>query len=209
MRKLLIGVVAILLGAGISFALLFHSPAPPKTPLAFVAPPPVEQGFHAVNVTTRQINSDIVSFRTWMDQGQMVKALRSTDAIAKPAQIDYLSGTWPAVGAVRRVRLEDGHYVLEQVLVNEFPGVFRYQVWGFTNAAGNLVKYAVGEFRYVALAADKTQFTWTYRMRPRSALLRPIINNFVANRFAPFMEGGMQGVAAGAPQLRSDQSLKM
>jgi hypothetical protein len=89
--------------------------------------------------------------------------------------------------------------VLERVLVNEFPGLFRYQVWGFTNVAGNLVKYAVGEFRYVAVGADKTQFTWTYRMRPRSVLLRPVINSFVANRFAPFMEGGMEGVAAVAP----------
>jgi hypothetical protein len=193
-RVLISMAVMLVLVAGVAMV-LFRSPAPPATPIAMSTPPDVETGFHAVNVVSRDFDVEVSAFRRWMDQGQMVKALQSTESIAKPAEIVYLSGSWPAVGAVRRVKLEDGHYVLERVLASEFPGLFRYQVWGFTNSAGNLVKYATGEFRYTSIGPNRTQFTWTYSLRPKSALLRPVLNNFVHNQFAPFMQGGITGLS--------------
>jgi hypothetical protein len=202
-RILIIGAAVMLILAATGFA-LFRAPAPPALPIGMSLPPSIESGYHAVTKTERTFDLEINQFRRWMDQGQMVKALRSSDAIAKPAEITYLSGKWPGVGAVRRVQLEDGHYVLERVLANEFPGLFRYQVWGFTNSAGNLVKYAVGEFRFNARDDGKTQFIWTYQMRPKSVFLRPVLNNFVKTRFAPFMKGGMDGLAPPAqPAPRS------
>lgn len=175
MKRTLIALsVILLLMAGVTVA-LFRSPEPPATPIAMSPPPAVEEGFHATNTISRDYDVEVTVFRRWMDQGQMVKALRSTGAVAKPAEITYLSGNWPQVGAVRRVKLEDGHYVLERVLASEFPSLFRYQVWGFTNSAGNLVKYATGELRYAPLGGGKTRFTWTYRLRPRSILLRPVV----------------------------------
>ena len=183
--------VFLLLAASIAAA-LFRPLAPPATPVAMSTPPEVEEGFHAVNSVSRIFDVEVGALRRWMDEGQMVKVLRSTEAVARPAEVTYLAGKWPELGAVRRVKLEDGHYVLERVLASKFPGVFRYQVWGFTGSAGSLVKYATGEFRYVSLGATRTRLTWTYRLRPKSILLRSVLDNFLRNRFASFMSQGVE-----------------
>jgi hypothetical protein len=191
-KRFWIALIVFLALAVAAAALLFRTPALPAKPVAMSAPPPLEDGYHAVNTVSSTFSVEVGAFRRWMDEGQVVKALQSTDTVAKPAEIAYLSGKWPEVGAVRRVKLEDGHYVLERVLASEFPGLFRYQVWGFTSSAGNLVKYATGEFRYVPIGSAQTRFTWTYRLRPKSILLRPMLDSFLRNRFAPFMEGGVK-----------------
>ncbi|WP_299543666.1 SRPBCC family protein [Phenylobacterium sp.] len=77
-------------------------------------------------------------------------------------------GPWGVPGARRIVHLSDGAGATEQVL-EMIPGErFRYQVWDYTTAAARPIAYAIGEFRYVALDAGRTEVVWTYAFRLRA-----------------------------------------
>lgn len=77
-------------------------------------------------------------------------------------------GEWGEPGARRMVHLSDGASATEQILEN-IPGErFRYQVWDYTTAAARPIAYAIGEFRYLPLAGDRTEVVWTYAFRLRS-----------------------------------------
>ncbi|THD60561.1 SRPBCC family protein [Phenylobacterium sp.] len=76
-------------------------------------------------------------------------------------------GPWGAVGGRRHVHLSDGSQTTEQVL-EAIPGErFRYEVWDYSTAAAKPIAYALGEFRFVALAGGRTEIVWTYAFRLR------------------------------------------
>jgi Polyketide cyclase / dehydrase and lipid transport len=170
---------------------------PPMPPdLAMSPAPALEEGHHSTHISTRRINVDAAELWGWVDGGAMLAALESRPPVSKPARVEEMSGKWPETGAVRRVQLEDGNYVLERVLEYRPPELMRYQVWAFTTSAAAQVDYAVGEFRVSSAESGGSDFTWTYRMRAKSALARPFIDGFVRDRFAPFMDNGVQRLKA-------------
>ena len=77
-------------------------------------------------------------------------------------------GEWGGAGARRMVHLSDGASATEQILENVPGERFRYQVWDYTTAAARPIAYAIGEFRYLPLAGDRTEVVWTYAFRLRS-----------------------------------------
>ena len=77
-------------------------------------------------------------------------------------------GEWGPAGSRRVVHLSDGGSATEQIL-EYVPGVrFRYQVWDYTTAAARPIAYAIGEFRYLPFAGNRTEVVWTYAFRLRS-----------------------------------------
>ena len=136
--------------------------------------------------------------------GPVVKAFQETDQIKKPVEAVYFEGDWPEVGARRRVRLSDGHYALERVIINEPQGRFAYQIWGYTTKTGNNVDYIIGDQRFEALTPSEerpdggSRMTWSYHVRPNAAWKRPLIQSFVDGNVAPFLDGAMERVAADA-----------
>lgn len=162
-------ILTALLLAVLGVGYLFAPPSVPDRPPVLSAPPSIEVGYHAEHNVARTFASDIAPFRVWMDKGQMMNALQSAEGVAKPVAVNYISGQGPATGAVRRVQLEDGHFAFERVIENRFPEMFRYQIWGFTNGASRVARYAVGEFAYSQVKGG-TKLTWRYRIRrsPRS-----------------------------------------
>jgi len=77
-------------------------------------------------------------------------------------------GEWGRAGSRRVVHLSDGGSATEQVL-EYVPGErFRYQVWDYTTAAARPIAYAIGEFRYLPFAGNRTEVVWTYAFRLRS-----------------------------------------
>ncbi len=177
---------------------------PPEIPPALTAPPVIEEGFHATYQTTRVFNAPLTPLRNWIDAEQrIVGAMEETAQIKKPVDAVVLSGEWPEAGSARRLEFSDGHYVFERVLVNDFPHLFRYQVWGYTSSAGDNLAYAIGEQRWRVTDEGQSALTWTYRLRPKSRLRAPFIRFFVRNDMRPLMDNALDKVKAEADETFS------
>lgn len=175
-----------------------QSIAPPSAPPAYDQPAPaMVEGPHARHSTTRTINADAATVRTWIEQGRMMEVLNSTPRVSKPASADMLAGVWPQEGAVRRVRQEDGHYVAERIVSRNAEG-FVYQIWAPTTAAGRNILYGRCEFRVTAREDGRSDLTWTYALKAKHFWAQPFVDAFVRDHFAPFMEAGMDAFAASA-----------
>jgi predicted small lipoprotein YifL len=165
-------------------------PPQPPDPAAFPAPE-IVAGAYAEHVAEKSLAAPPAEVFGWLGVGGMIDALQSVPPVSKPIEVTPLSGTWPERGAVRRVRLEDGNFALERVVVYEPPNRMQYQVWAFTTPAASQVSYALGEFRADPAPDGGTAFTWTYRMRAKSMIAQPFVGGFVRDRFAPFMNNGV------------------
>lgn len=110
-----------------------------------------------------------------------------------------MSPDWPDAGAGRQVLLSDGHQAAEVLLAVDGPGSFTYQVWGFTNAAGNLADYAIGQFE-VRPVDGGSELTWTYTFAPRSSWTRIPLSFFVATQWSGYMTRALNNLAEGAEQ---------
>ena len=105
--------------------------------------------------------------------------------------------------------LDDGHYTAEEILVDQ-PDRFGYMVSGYTGYRGLMIDHAIGDFRY-ADEGGKTRLEWTYSFRPRFALVRPFLSNFVNGTWADLMrrtltamrEGGERDAAKPVRRARS------
>jgi hypothetical protein len=104
----------------------------------------------------------------WNMAQKLEDNLPATDALPGVVGTTQLTpGAWGVPGARRIVHLSDGGSATEQIL-ELIPGErFRYQVWDYTTAAARPIAYAIGEFRYVALDARRTEIVWTYAFRLR------------------------------------------
>jgi|GEM_PF-4526786 len=129
---------------------------------------------------------------------RFVSVMEETENIKKPIETVYLSGDWPNEGAVRRVKLSDGHYTFERVIVNNLPDQFQYQIWGFTTKAGQNLEYTLGTQYWEVIDGDRTQLTWSYELLPNSGFKRGFVQNFVDSDIKPFLDGAVERVAANA-----------
>ncbi|MEL6363102.1 MAG: hypothetical protein AAFR21_18710, partial [Pseudomonadota bacterium] len=105
-----------------------------------------------------------------------------------------------------RLEFSDGHYTLEQVLENDFPTLFRYQVWDFTAAAGNNLEYAVGQQAWEVLPDGRSKLTWTYSLKPNAGYKRFFVQRFVNNDMRPLMENALDVVKAQADEAFSEDA---
>lgn len=112
----------------------------------------------------------------------------------QPLVGDWIPGD--RVGDRRWVRFEDGHYLAEEVLVDD-PEVFRYQVWGFTSMQRFVVQHGVAEFRYEP-DGDGTLLSWTYSFLPTSPLLSGAVQGFLDSTMTPMMQSTLAGLRAHA-----------
>jgi hypothetical protein len=133
----------------------------------------------------------------WMRENELVNFLKASGSIPAIESTTPLSGDWFAAGAKRRVNLAGGHTAVERIL--EFgPRGFRYQVWGFTTPVRYLLDQAVGEIRYEADGLNRSRLVWTYTLVPRTFFTRPLVERFMRDEFAPFMNRGLADMAAAA-----------
>lgn len=174
--------------------------APPSEPPTYTGDvPAITKGRYAVYETERVFNAPLEPLRIFLADGnKIIAAMEETDNIKKPIDAVVLSGTWPEDGAVRRLEFSDGHYTLERVIENDFPTLFRYQVWNFTTAAGNNLDYALGAQVWEALPDDQSKLTWTYSLRPNAGYKRFFVQRFVDNDMRPLMDNALDAVKAQA-----------
>ena len=161
----------------------------------YLATPPAlaTDKLYQTNRVSAAVPGNISDVRAFIDANPITDFVATTEAIPSIEGITVLSGTWPEVGAVRRVDLEGGHYVLERVLVNKADN-FVYQIWNITAPAGRFIDHIKGEFRYIQ-EGDTTQITWDYNIKPAAFFARPFIRRYLDRDFAPFMQAGMTGLA--------------
>ena len=149
--------------------------APPDGPPAVTPPPEVSTEGAVVIETTATVPMDLATFRAFLVDNPLIGFLAPVDDLAPPVEARVLDGNWPDAGAVRWLRLEDGHYVIERILENELE-LFRYQIWVITNAAGRAVEQIVGEQTFTDVGDGRTRFDWTYAIKPRNGLARFFVN---------------------------------
>lgn len=157
--------------------------------------PEITGGPYATYQTVRVFEAPLMPLRQWIDEGgRIVAAMEETDNIKKPVASVTLHGTWPETGSVRRLEMSDGNFVLEKVLENDFPDLFRYQVWNFTAPAGRNIAYAIAQQEWTTLEDGRSELTWTYSLRPRLALMQPFVQRFVRNDMQPLMNDALDVV---------------
>ena len=170
--------------------------APPDTPPDYTdAAPEITDGKYATYETERIFNAPLAPLRRFIEDGnKIVAAMEETDNIKKPVDVVVLSGIWPEENSVRRLEFSDGHYTLERVLENDFPTLFRYQVWGYTSAAGNNLDYALGQQAWEELPDGRSKLTWTYSLRANAGYKHFFIRRFVNNDMRPLMDNALDKV---------------
>lgn len=117
-----------------------------------------------------------------------------------------LIGDWTPgdrVGDRRWVRFEDGHYLAEEVLIDD-PNVFRYQIWGFTrNVQRFSIQHGVAEFRYEPEGGG-TRLSWTYSLLPTTSLLSGPVQSFLDSTMTPMMIATLDGTREHAEATAQD-----
>lgn len=170
--------------------------APPSAPPIYQGTAPiVKEGRYAVYETERVFNAPLEPLRAFIeDSNKIVSAMEETENIKKPVDVVVLSGTWPEEGSVRRIEFSDGHYTLERVLKNDFPTLFRYQVWDFTAASGQHLDYALGQQAWEVLPNRQSRLKWTYKLRPNASFKKSIAQRFINSDMKPLMENALDVV---------------
>ena len=172
---------------------------PPETPPAYSEPPPLADDGYVTVVTSAEIPMSVSDLRAFLIDRPFITFLEATESISPHVSEQPLSGEWLTPGAVRRLQLADGHYVIERVLENE-PELFSYQAWVFTNAAARGVNHIFGEQRFIALSPEQTRFEWTYNVKPKSAVTAFFVRRQVPE-LTQFMDVGTQAMAAAAAEV--------
>lgn len=182
-----------------SLVLAACSATPPSVAPELSNPPAIVQDDNYItHITKRTIQWDRVQFRRWLETNQLVSFFPKDKGIAGVKSTAPMRGTWGQNGAIRRVSLDDGHYAFDLILNNQYPDVFQYQVFGFTNEASRVTEYVRAELKYIEDKPGVTTLQWTYSLRPKSTLTRPLLNSFVQNKLIPYMEEGMDNMAKAA-----------
>lgn len=188
---------ALLLTALLMIGCAETSPPPAEAPDASSTPPLVTDGAYAEYSTKRVFDAPLEPLRRWIEaENRIVAAMDETDRIKKPVDVTVISGNWAEVGSVRRLKFSDGHFVLERVLVNDFPNIFRYQVWHYTNDAGKNLEYAIGQQSWRTLDDGQSELTWTYKLKPNAEYKRFFVQRFVDSDMRPLMDNALDKVQA-------------
>ncbi len=165
--------------------------AHPNSPDPNAPRPPVDQRGFVRHTETTVVHVPMDALTKWRRSVSLESILHGTKRIPGVDHTVMIRGVWDETGARRRVFLKDGNTTIEEVLVNQRPGLFQYEVWGFTNRARFLTDYAVGEFQYRAVQSG-TEVQWTYSFHKRSWLMTPVVSWVVQNDFAEFMRSTLQ-----------------
>ncbi len=196
LQKVTVSSVAILLAA------CAGTIPPPSVPPEYQEnAPELKTSGHVVHTTSAEFNAPKAEIIAWISDGsKLVSAMEETDQIKKPIDITYLHGDWPDPGAVRRVEMSDGHYVLERVIENDLPHYFSYQIWNFTASAGRNLDYAFGEQKWMDSQEGGTELIWSYSVMPNARIKEPFVASFVRKNVGPFMDNALLKVKAQADE---------
>ena len=169
--------------------------APPDTPPEWSPPPEVATEGFLTAYAEEEINLSVPQLRKFMEKQPLITFLEPTENISNPVETEIIRGTWPEPEATRRLKLADGHYVIERILENR-EDFFKYQVFIFTNAAGRGVEQIVGEQKFFATETG-SRFEWTYNVLPRNFVTRQVVRRSMPE-IEDYISGGLSRFSAAA-----------
>jgi hypothetical protein len=199
-KKILIGVSATLVAFAVVIAVFVVRPTGAPD---YSSPPPalVESG-HVSFTTEAIMPMPPEEMRAWQRENPLFKFLKPFGPIPSVDRNDMLEGTWFEAGAKRRVNFTDGNTAVERVVEYE-PEIFRYQIWGFTAPSRYLLEHVEGVIRYEKSGENETRFVWTYKMKPRAFFTKPLLQRFMNQYYAPFMQQGLEEMRKAAVLAKS------
>lgn len=165
------------------------------TPLPPIDPPAKLRTAHHEVV----IDAPLAETYAWWRTMSLNELAVETDDIPRVERTELLKGDrWQGVGTRRRVHLSDGSTALEEIIGDQGPDQFKYQVFAYTSSAARFVEYGVGEFRLSAVGEGQTKVSWTYQFRPRTLLGQWFLGGWVKRKWSPWMVGYLANMKAGA-----------
>ncbi|MEM8690243.1 MAG: SRPBCC family protein [Pseudomonadota bacterium] len=179
-----------------------NDPEVPSGPPELTPPPDVATKGFLTAYVEETVPMSIIELRAFIAEEPLISFLQPTENISNPVASEVLQGNWPDPGAIRWLRLDDGHYVIERVIENA-PAFFKYQVFIFTNSTGRGVEQIVGEQRFVPVE-DGTRFEWSYNVLPRNMIARQIVRRNMPEIEA-YITGGLLSFAAAARAAKASQ----
>lgn len=167
--------------------------APPTSPPEWRAPPPVTTTGFLTAYAEEEVSLTVPELRKFMEEQPLITFLEPTKNISNPVETEIIRGTWPEPNATRRLKLADGHYIIERVVENR-ADFFKYQLFIFTNATSRGVEQVVGEQRFIA-TEDGAKFEWTYNVLPKNFVTRQIVRRSMPE-IESYITGGLSRFAA-------------
>jgi hypothetical protein len=197
------------MGVGVVVAglVVWRMTSPPDTPPSYEGSrPDIEDGGY-VSVT-HEVTITATPVQVWEWSNAPDRTLQSIIRFEDyPAVVDTteLVGDWEPgrrEGDRRRVEFADGHYLAEEIVVDS-GDVFRYMIWGFTNAQRFAVDHGLAEFQYVP-DGDGTRLIWTYSFQPTVGLLGPVVERFLDQTMSPMMIATLDAMRTGIERDTAD-----
>ncbi|UWR22966.1 SRPBCC family protein [Sulfitobacter sp. S190] len=163
--------------------------------VAIPAPPDLASASkYQSNTETIVLNAPLAeAWQFWRDN-PVTDFVEPTDRIPEIAGFEVLKGNWGEPGSIRRVTFQTGETALERVLTST-ESEFSYQIWNIQTSSGRFINHIYGKFEAQPVESG-TAINWSYNVKPAVFFARPSIASFIRNDFAPFMEGGLQGLSA-------------
>ncbi|MEM1380842.1 MAG: hypothetical protein AAGH41_09480 [Pseudomonadota bacterium] len=198
MRRSLLALTAFLAACG--------TIEPPNDPPTYTPPPDVATEGLIPILVEATLPFDLEGTRAYAVRNPIVNYFEESDGIAPPESSEILQGTWGEAGAVRRIKLTDGHYLIERIIENT-PELFTYQIWIFTNEAGRGVEQIVGIQRFTEVSENETAFSWSYKVKPKNALTAifvrrqlPALQNYLQSAVDGWSAAAREGVSTASAE---------
>jgi hypothetical protein len=168
-------------------------------------PPALAESGHVSFTTEAIMPMPPEEMRAWQRENPLFKFLKPFGSIPSVERNEMLDGTWFEAGAKRRVIFTDGNTAVERVVEYE-PEIFRYQIWGFTAPSRYVIEHVEGEIKYEKSGGTDTRFVWTYKMKPRAFFTKPLLERFMREEYAPFMQQGLEEMRKAAVLAKASTS---
>lgn len=105
---------------------------------------------------------------------------------------------WRTPGEKRRLTLTDGSSLNEELTGLDRNRRFAYRATAFTGPFGALVAEGNGEWRFEAVAPQRTRLVWTYAFTPKSAFSAPLVSAIASILWPRYMRATLERLKATA-----------
>jgi Polyketide cyclase / dehydrase and lipid transport len=120
------------------------------------------------------------------------KLLRRYGPVPAPKESHIIDGPWERVGARRKVVLDNGGTLVEEVTAYDRPALYAYRIDDFHFFVKGLSSSGTGVWQFYRTAAGKTRVVWTYSFEPRSRGTRSLLDLGMSWFYRPYMRRGLE-----------------
>lgn len=172
----------------LSLGLAGAAAAEATSPVRFDGPLPQQVDHSPIQNQERAVVAvDRARLLRWIINVPLEDIFDEYSMLPRIVRTEPITSHWGKVTSRRRVVLADGHQAAEEILHISEGRAFSYMVFGFTNAAGYLAEYAIGQFELHDHPRG-TEIVWTYSYYPRNLLTRVPLYIFVRKTWNGYME---------------------